>query len=192
VKQATGGEEAQESSADLGGRGRDIAVKLEEFLSVLLLLSVFVLVFGQVIARFVFSSPFFWAGELARYSYVWLTFVAAIAVTARGLHITVKVGDKVLGQRGRFGLALAAHLFVVVSCCIILLGGFTWMLDNAEVRSAALQLPLGFLYGVVYLSFAGIALHTLGKIVGLLRAGSARAQLTDEPNISETGEGSML
>lgn len=174
-----GGDDPQESSKGLGGRVRDIVIRLEEAVSVVFLLSVLVLVFGQVIARFVFGSPFFWTGELARYSYIWLTFVGAVAVTARGMHITVSIGDKVLGRLGRFVLAVLANVIVIVACCIVLFGGFGWMLDNAEVRSAALQLPLGFLYGVVYLSFLGIALHSLGKVVGLVRAGPTGADLND-------------
>ena len=65
--------------ASLPRRIRRGLLAAEKIAATLLLVAVTLLVVLQVVARYVFDRPLFWTDELARYCYVWLSFVAAVA-----------------------------------------------------------------------------------------------------------------
>lgn len=134
--------------------------KFEELVSVLLLLVVLLAVSGQVLARYVFQQPIYWADELARYSYVWLAFVAAVFITGRRQHITIFLLDNVLPERQLRWLASFAQLVVVILCACLAYFAFEWLLKTARPKSSSLRMPMIWLYGGVWLSFVLMALHS--------------------------------
>jgi len=54
---------------------------------VIILTTMVGLVFGNVVARYVFNSAITWAEEVARFLFVWLTFVGASFGLLKGLHL---------------------------------------------------------------------------------------------------------
>lgn len=157
--------------------------KVEEVGSVLLMVIILVAVAGQVIARYVFQHPIFWADELARYSYVWLAFVAATFITGRRQHITINVLDSVLNERQLRWLASFAQLVVVVLCASLTYFAFEWLLKTARPKSSALRVPMIWLYGGVWISLVLMSLHSFINFV-LILTGRVPAS-TGEGEITE-------
>lgn len=155
-------------------------VALERGASVLLLLIVLTLMSVQVVARYVFSAPFFWTDELARYCYVWLSFVAAVFLTAERDHIGIDLLDQVLSPPILRAVKLLAGLIVIAACLLLVIGSWPWLMTTIRPTSSALRMPLIWLYGVVWLSFVMIAFHTA---INLLRdiVEPAPAETTDDP-----------
>lgn len=73
-------------------------------------------VFGGVLARFVFNSPFGWTEEFAKYCMVWLTFIGAPVVMVRGSHVAVDLLHAYLSPKVLHGLRLA----IAILCAVIL------------------------------------------------------------------------
>lgn len=149
----------------------------EKVAATLLLIAVVALVVIQVVARYVFDRPLFWTDELARYCYVWLSFVAAIAVTAGRSDVVIDVIDRVVGPRTLTVIKALAHLIVAFTCAWMVWGSFSWLQQTAKLKSPALGMPMVWLYGVVWLSFALLALHALANLVFLL---SGREEPADD------------
>ncbi|MEC8473857.1 MAG: TRAP transporter small permease subunit, partial [Planctomycetota bacterium] len=61
----------------------------EKMVAALFLLAVIITMASQVVARYVFGSPFQWSEEVARLALIWMTFVSAAYVMAEGRHIAV-------------------------------------------------------------------------------------------------------
>lgn len=137
--------------------------------------------FAQVVARFVFDSPFTWTDELARFSYVWMTFIAAAAVMAQRGHITVELGDEKLPSIVKTGLNVFGSLAVFASCLALAIGAFPMLLDSAAGSSTAMDIPLPIFYGIVYVALLLIGLHAAINVIQLLRvarqSGPATAEL---------------
>lgn len=134
--------------------------KFEELASVFFMVVVLGAVSVQVIARYVFQQPIYWADELARYSYVWLAFTAAIFITGRRQHITIFLLDSILSERQLRWLASFAHLVIVVLCACLAYFAFEWLLKTARPKSSSLRLPMIWLYGGVWVSFVLMGLHS--------------------------------
>lgn len=143
-------------------------VIIEQVIGVLLLAVVLGLMFTQVVARYVFAAPLFWSDELARFSYVWMSYIAAVALMARRSHIRIDLIDGFLGTRGRLFVRIVADLIVIGTCVFIVLGSWNWLMTTIRPRSPALGMPLIWLYGVVWFAFAAMALHAFINLVLLI------------------------
>lgn len=173
------------SASDAGPAGRSwleraqaALATFEEVASVLLLATILVLMFTQVIARYLFQAPLFWSDELGRYCYVWMSFVAATALIARRGHIRIDLINSLLGPRTRGAVDFLASLIVIGTCAYLVYGSWGWLMTTVRPTTPALRMPLVWLYGVVWLAFAAMALHAL---VNLLLTLSGRLGPEDEP-----------
>lgn len=64
---------------------------LEEYLLVFLMVVEVVVVFAQVVTRYVFKSPLAWSEELARYMFIWLVWIGAAYATKMRKNIIIDV-----------------------------------------------------------------------------------------------------
>lgn len=152
--------------------------KLEEIASVMLVLVVLITVSGQVVMRYVFHAPFFWGDELARYSYVWMAFIAGALVTGRRTHVRIDLLGKILPPRGLVALECFANLVVAGTCLALVVFSFDWLMGTARPKSPALRMPMIWLYGGVWFSVALMTFHSLVTLI-CVAAGYAPATPPD-------------
>lgn len=127
---------------------------LEVFL--VILMSVLVVdVLWQVFSRYLLASPSSFTDELAGYLLIWVGMLGAAYVAGRQEHLAI---DIVL-QRSRSAvkkrLSLIIHLMILFfAVAVMVVGGIILMYTRfvLEVKSAALQLPLGYVYIVMPIS----------------------------------------
>ncbi len=134
------------------------------------------LLFANVLLRYLFLHPIFWAEELARYLMVWMIFLGAGKVAGDEGHISVTVvADRLRGRaRGFWRIAVA-------SLCLAFCAALTWYSLRHTLRvqaagqvTAALEFPMWLAYFSIT---AGAASMTLRYGVGLaveLFSGSSR------------------
>jgi TRAP-type C4-dicarboxylate transport system permease small subunit len=127
---------------------------LEVFL--VILMSVLVVdVLWQVISRYLLSSPSSFTDELAGYLLIWVGMLGAAYVAGRQEHLAI---DIVL-QRSRPPVQKRLSMFIHISIflfalSVMVVGGIILMYTRfvLGVKSAALQLPLGYVYIVMPIS----------------------------------------
>ena len=141
-------------------------IQFEKAISVSLLVVVIVTLSAQVIARYIFQSPISWSEELARLALIWLTFVASGFVTAEHGHITVDLIPSRYGPRVTKTLDRIAGLVVLVTCLMLLLGGFRFVYRVWPVDSPSTGVSMSLWYGAASFGSALMAFHTAA---GLLR-----------------------
>jgi len=99
-------------------------------------------VFLQIIFRFVIYIPFPWSEECARYLMVWMGVVGAVAALRQGRHIGVTVLIQRLPPGYLRWMLIAMQLVLVGFLLIIAKEGFALSLFNASQRSAAMEIPM--------------------------------------------------
>lgn len=122
--------------------------------------AIVVVVFAQVVSRFVFNAPFSWSEELARYLQVWLILLASAACVRRGLHLTVDYAVHSLGPQLRWAMRLLAIAGVVFFLGVVIVSGVVLISATANQATPALEIPIR----VVYLALP------LGALLMLLEA----------------------
>jgi TRAP-type C4-dicarboxylate transport system permease small subunit len=103
----------------------------------------------QVTSRYVFNNPTSWSEELARYLFVWITFLGAAVVIRKRRHVDVTV----LTDRLPPGAAKFVYLVSDVAV-LFMLGALTWAGVGLAIMahrqlSAAMDLPMSLAYSAM-------------------------------------------
>ena len=75
--------------------------KLEEIFLVIILIAAVVIVAMQVVTRYVFKIPLPWSEEIARYLFLWLTWVGASYATKERKHVSIDLVYEKLPEKGQ-------------------------------------------------------------------------------------------
>jgi TRAP-type C4-dicarboxylate transport system permease small subunit len=126
-----------------------------------------------ILARAVLKQPPVWTEELARYLFVWVTFLGATAIYPTGENIVVDLFLRMLSGRGLRGLSVFAHGIVGVTAFFMVSQGIAIVERTMGQRSSVMQIPFGLIYSVIPLSGAILLVHTArGSITAWLSSGS--------------------
>lgn len=159
--------------------------KLVEALLALLLLTMVVMVFGNVVLRYVFNSGIVVSEELSRFCFVWLTFIGAVVAMRDGTHLGMDAVVRALSRRGRL-VCFTLSQAVILGCCALLFWG-AWLQHEVNATTAApvTGLPMIWVFGMAYVVAVGIGLHALVK---LWRVATGRIRDDELLDISESEE----
>lgn len=148
-----------------GPRSLRLLRLVEGLLSGVLVVAVLGLVAFQVVTRYVLNAPVPWSEELARFALVWLTFIGAGYVMARGTHVTVVVGSSMLGKRGAAVLDAFGSLVVVAVCAVLLANSIQFLQTAGRTSSPAAGISMSYVYGAAVVGFVLIAIHAVHRLV---------------------------
>ncbi len=160
-------------------------MRLLELLIALLLAAMVVLVFGNVVLRYVANSGITVSEELSRWAFVWLTFLGAVvAVHERG-HLGTDMLVARLGPRGRRVCLVLAQLAMLGCCWLMFTGSLAQTRINLGTAAPVTELPMAVVYaaGVVFAVLAGLLL-----LVQLARTVSGRLGDDELVQVSESEE----
>jgi len=118
--------------------------RLEEILIGLLIASASVILFANVVARYVLNSGIPWADEVVRYQIVWMVFLGGSVAARKGIHIGVDIVVKMAPPKiGRF-ILLIIHAIVIFFCGVLVYFGAELTAQTREFGqvSTALQAPM--------------------------------------------------
>ncbi|MCX5820534.1 MAG: TRAP transporter small permease [Deltaproteobacteria bacterium] len=103
----------------------------------------------QVASRYIFNRPTSWSEELARYLFVWVTFLGSAVVIRKRRHVDVSVLTDKLPPR------VAWVVYIIADAAMLfLLGTLTWAgvgmatVANRQL-SAAMDLPMSLAYAAM-------------------------------------------
>lgn len=106
------------------------------------------LLFVNVIMRYVFLLPIYWAEEFVRYLMVWMIFIGASQVTLWGGHVAVDIVPRILSKRSNGILAFIVNVICIVFCIFLAYLSLKQMLrvKGAHQISPAMELPMWIAY----------------------------------------------
>ena len=131
--------------------------------TVVLLGTMTVVTFTQIVCR-VFFEALSWSEELARYTLLWLTFIGAGCVHKRAGHISITLIQDILPVKGRKVLQILAQLLCIAVFMVAIYYGFTYMKLMGLQLSAAMRVPMRFMYAAIPLGCLVLMLHSIALI----------------------------
>ena len=137
---------------------------------------------ANVVARYLFGSPFSWAEELMLFLMILSVFAGAIAVTWRNLHIRIDTVLDRMPPAARRGAQAAGSLVSIGVMSVITWhsGHIVSLLRTLDQRSDALQTP-----SWIPQSFVTIGLGTMALIIAVKLAMSLLGPPDDAPHRDE-------
>lgn len=123
--------------------------KILEWTLIILMVLMVLNVTWQVASRYAFGSPSTFTEELARYLMIWMGFLGGSYVAGKRMHPAIDLMMAKAGPKRKERLhVIIQFLIITFGILVLVLGGsylvvFTFQLNQT---SAALQLPLGYVY----------------------------------------------
>ena len=119
-----------------------------------------VLVFGNVVLRYVFNSGIATSEELSRWLMVWLTFLGAIVALREHAHLGVDTLVRALPPMGKRICFVLSYVLMLYADWLLLSGSWKQTLITAGDRAPASNLSVGLFYGagIVFGVSAGVIL----------------------------------
>ncbi|MBP1884491.1 TRAP transporter small permease [Sinorhizobium mexicanum] len=146
----------------------DLFYRVLEILLIVLMSGMAIMVFVNVVMRYAMNSGLTVSDELARYFFVWVTFIGAVVTFREHGHLGVETLVAVLGRKGRIVCMILSNL-VIIGCSAIFFWG-TWkqLPINWSMKAPVTGLSMGFVYGIGFFSGAGCVIIALERLVRLL------------------------
>ena len=147
---------------------------VENLFLVGLLAAMMLLSVAQIIAREIFNTGFFWAGEFIRILVLWLAMVGAVAACRENRHIRVDAISHLLSERAIRFIRVAVDLFAAAVCAVIAWHSWRYLQEEIAYEDVVLvDTPAWIAHLVVPVAFA---LMSYRFVIG---AGQSVVQLRD-------------
>lgn len=129
-------------------------------------------VLWQVFSRYVLNSPSSFTDELAGYLLIWVSLMGAAYVTGTKEHLAIDILlQKSSPLRQRILKIIIQSVILAFAAAVMVIGG-SWLVYTRfvlDVKSAALQIPLGYVYIVLPLSGLIIAYYSIFHLIAVIK-----------------------
>jgi TRAP-type C4-dicarboxylate transport system permease small subunit len=125
-------------------------------------------VLWQVFSRFILQNPSSFTEELARYMLIWIGLLGASYVSGQKMHLAIDLLSTKLKGKSKSLLEIVIQILVLLfSLFVMVVGGIRLVQITLTLNqiSAALQIPLGYIYMVVPISGGLMVFYSIYYIV---------------------------
>jgi len=156
--------------------------RLEEGIIALLLATMALVTFFQVVLRYVFRSGLIWGVELTLYAFVWLVVFGMSYGVKQGIHIGIDFFVKTLASAKRRTVGLVAALLCMLYAAIALVGAWNYFLRmyRLDIYADDLAIKRWMLLVILPLGFAMLFFRLTQTAIRIWAGKEAGFRLADE------------
>jgi tripartite ATP-independent transporter DctM subunit len=141
---------------------RNHAENIFSWIVALALVALNVLVFTQVVSRYIFNSPISWTEEMARILFVWICFMGTFLALKTKSHIAVEtLLHRFFNAEARSYVTAIANFLILYYCIYLAFMGVVMMQKTAQDFTPVLLIPFSYLYAAIALSGTLMAVYLL-------------------------------
>ena len=141
--------------------------QLEQTIGIVCLLTMFTVICVNVVMRYAFSQPLYWAEELSNYMFVWIGFLSCANSVTDGKHIRVTAFVDLLSERARRWIALLMDGMLLAVFGVYILPSWR-ALDSLHI-STGLQIHERYPYAILPFAMTLCCLHVALRIAREVR-----------------------
>lgn len=140
-------------------------------LAILCLITMVVLVFGNVVLRYGFNESILISEEISRWAFVWLTFLGAVVVLRERGHMSVDMALRLLPSWGERGCLILSQLLMLMCSGLFFWGSWQQIEINWTVPSPVAGWSMGLFYAPgAFFGVSACVIHIF-EAIRLLRGG---------------------
>jgi TRAP-type C4-dicarboxylate transport system permease small subunit len=122
--------------------------KILELLLVLMLASMALMVFVNVVMRYAFNSGFVMSDELSRYLFVWITFIGAVVTFRENSHMGIETFVMFLSRKGRVFCMILSNIMIIGCSMLLFWGAWKQFNINLSMRAPVTGMSMVWVYGI--------------------------------------------
>jgi len=124
-----------------------------------------VVVFLQVVYRYVLTQPLHWSEELARFLFVWLSILGATLGLQKRGHFGLDIIFRMLPKQAKRYMEFLVHLLMGAVVLVILIQGITLVQKTVLQESPAMGISMSWAYACLPVGAALMAIHLMVIII---------------------------
>lgn len=136
-----------------------------EYITISLILVMVIVVFLQVVYRFIILSSLAWSEEMARYLLIWITFLGASIGVKRKSHIGVEVVVNLLPEKVQTVVSIIANALTMALFIAVITWGKKLLMIVGIQKSPAMQISMAIPYAAIIVSAVLIIIYVLYNIL---------------------------
>ena len=144
-------------------------MQLLEYFVAFLMVAMVLLVFANVIARYVFNFGLTWSEEVSRFLFVWITFLGASLALERGAHMGFDSLIKLAPWVARRYLIALGYLAIGGFLYALFHGGLKVVDVTMNYLAPSTSIPTGWVYAIVPVTAVLMMIQIAFKTVDLFR-----------------------
>lgn len=136
---------------------------------VFLFIVLVLVVFYQVVARYILNSPPAWTEELARYCQVWIILLTSSLCIRKGSHLAVDYFSHRLSPQANRILELIRNALMVMYILVVIFWGWKLMMVGQYQLSPGMQIKMSYVYLIFPLSGVLMLLEAVIRTTSLIK-----------------------
>src|SRR5690625_1345823 len=146
----------------------NIIGSFERVITIILMATITVVLFFNVIFRYFLKDPIFWANEASIFMMAWLIFLGgSLCSTYTSLASITFIVNR-LTERNRRILNVVTHLIILIALGLLIYISLDWILSLTGTKSSSMRIPMWipYLSVPVGLTFAFVHIRSEERRVG--------------------------
>ena len=143
----------------------------EGYCCIFTLAAMSIIVFIQVVARFILKSSLPWSEEASRYLLVWTAFLGGAYGVRQGAHIGIEAFAMLLPKKVQKVLNILVMIGSIVICVVIFKYGasiVSTQLSKGQL-SPAMRVPMGYMYAAIPVGMVFFIIRYIQNIYDVIR-----------------------
>lgn len=151
--------------------------KLIGWFLALLMAIMFLAVLWQVFTRYLMGSASTFTEELARFLLIWIGLLGASYISGSNMHLAIDIlPQKLTGRKKRLLSIVINVVIIFFAATAMIIGGgklvyISYLLGQT---SAALQIPLAYVYSIIPISGVLVIYYKVLNVVGLYNSAESK------------------
>lgn len=139
--------------------------KIITFLASASILGIVVIVFLNVVMRYIFNTGLTWSDEVSVNLFVWFIFLGGILAAIEKMHLKVDIFTNLFNQKNQKIFTIVANIFVLLEMGILLVGGIAQVEVSNNNISSATGIPFSWITVSMVVFASGVILLTVHEII---------------------------
>ncbi|MDR2589287.1 MAG: TRAP transporter small permease [Spirochaetales bacterium] len=119
----------------------------------------------QIFMRYVMNLPLIWSEELARYIFVWATFIGVGYGVRKRIHISMEFFYSRFPRKVKLAATLATNLLCILIFVYLIPFGIETVKTQWYIDSSAMQIPMSWVFAAVPIGCFIVTLRLIGDTV---------------------------
>lgn len=139
----------------------DFLDRLEEIVLVIMFALMVLVIFGQVIMRYVFNNSLSWSEELGKFLFVWISWIGISIGAKRKEHIKITMFVDKCSPKNALICEILSEIIVFGICAVTAYYGIELVISQAHINFAGIKISMSWGYLAVVIGCAVMMLRNL-------------------------------
>jgi len=124
----------------------------------------------QVLCRYIFKISLSFSEELARFLFIWTTFLGSVLALYKNKHVKMELLVLKFPKKVQICIRYLVFIITMVTYGVLMKAGVFVVGKTMQQTSAAMSLPMGLIYAAVPVTIAITAIFEVLKLVEFIQA----------------------